>query len=252
MTSHSVSNQPFNILNTQMITPYEQYLSMMYRNQFHQNLISYLPSYKLPMAPPSHLQTLPSTFGPSFNLPSPKEVLDKTISSRSQTKPSQERRKKKKKNGPKEVVIPNRSHHSKDLETIQKRVKYDVDQPVNLCSSTTADYVQHGCTPSSAASTVASDSLLDHSPTSKSDKDVVTPQKTDLAPTKRIVEISYNKDGNIMYHIGYDGDCKNKQLVCYTREEVIKEDPRLLMYFYENHIQFKNQPNFSSKKLIKL
>ena len=91
MTSHSVSNQYFNIPSTQMITPYEQYLSMMYRNQFHQNLISYLPSYKLPMAPSSHLQTLPSTFNPSFNLSSPKEVLDKTVPGRTQTKPSQER-----------------------------------------------------------------------------------------------------------------------------------------------------------------
>ena len=251
MTSHSVSDQSFNILNTQMMNPYEQYLSMMYRNQFNQNMIPYLPAYRQPMAPLSHLQTLPSAFGPSFNLLSSKEAVDKIVPSALQTKPTQER-KKKKKNATKQTAPVDRSHHSKDLEAIHKKVKHDTDQSINLCDSTAADYVQQGCTPSSAASTVISDSFVNQRPTSKLDKELIAPQKTELMPTKRIIEISYNKDGNIVYHIGYDGDSKNKQLGCYTREEVIKQDPRLLMYFYENHIQFKNQPNFSSKKLIKL
>lgn len=68
---------------------------------------------------------------------------------------------------------------------------------------------------------------------------------------KKIVQMCFDEiTENYVYKV--ENDANSAKLLILTRDEVIKEDPRILLYFYENHIQFSQSAHFQAEKLRKL
>ena len=68
---------------------------------------------------------------------------------------------------------------------------------------------------------------------------------------KKIVQMCFDEiTENYVYKV--ETDTNSAKLLLLTREEVIKEDPKILLYFYENHIQFSQTAHFRAEKLRKL
>lgn len=70
---------------------------------------------------------------------------------------------------------------------------------------------------------------------------------------KRISQVAFDREKKqLVYHIDTQTKDKMMNQVRRTRQEVLKEDPMLLLYFYERHLQFLSTPQFNPEKLVKL
>jgi len=68
---------------------------------------------------------------------------------------------------------------------------------------------------------------------------------------RKIVQMCFDEiTENYVYKV--ETDPNSAKLLILTRDEVIKEDPKILLYFYENHIQFSQSAHFQAEKLRKL
>lgn len=70
---------------------------------------------------------------------------------------------------------------------------------------------------------------------------------------KRILEAAFDEaQQNLIFKV--ECELSNKQGKCenLTRDEILSQDPKLLLYFYENHIQFAKTPGFKPEGLRKL
>lgn len=70
---------------------------------------------------------------------------------------------------------------------------------------------------------------------------------------KRIVEAAFDEaQQNLIFKV--ECELSNKQGKCenFTRDEILSHDPKLLLYFYENHIQFTKTPRFRPEGMRKL
>lgn len=161
-----------------------------------------------------------------------------------------ERRSEKKKN----IVLITASE---DFETIGKKVKVELAAPVNLMDSLKVDGHDQGMATPSALSTVGSDLSDEIALNSKSKEDFLaagegfTINIDDISPKRQILGSSFNGSGELVYHVGCEGDITEKQVVCYTKAEIIKEDPSLLVYFYERHMAFASRPDLNCEELDK-
>ena len=70
---------------------------------------------------------------------------------------------------------------------------------------------------------------------------------------KKIVQMCFDEisEGYVYKVEAEPGQCSSKVLLL-TRDEVIKEDPKILLYFYENHIEFSQTAHFQAEKLKRL
>lgn len=70
---------------------------------------------------------------------------------------------------------------------------------------------------------------------------------------KRISQIAFDRQKNeFVYHLDTQTMKKEANQVRRTRKEVLKEDPLLLLYFYERHLQFLKTPGFDPENLVKM
>jgi len=69
---------------------------------------------------------------------------------------------------------------------------------------------------------------------------------------RRIVRTDYNKDSQKLIFKVQSLLTTEKETSELTREEVLKEDPTMLLYFYENHLEFSKTPQFKPEKLKKI
>jgi len=73
------------------------------------------------------------------------------------------------------------------------------------------------------------------------------------AGSKKIVQMCFDEiSEGYVYKVEAEANSSSSKLLLLTREEVIKEDPKILLYFYENHIQFSQTAHFQAEKLKKL
>ena len=64
-------------------------------------------------------------------------------------------------------------------------------------------------------------------------------------------DTKYNTD-QLVFKVECDIQQNNKEVRFMDREEILKEDPMLLVYFYESHLQFAKAKDFCSATLKKL
>ncbi len=70
---------------------------------------------------------------------------------------------------------------------------------------------------------------------------------------KRILRVVFDKEkGDLLFKVEGHSSSSRKALSTQTKEEILKHDPRLLLYFYENHLEFPHVPEFKPEKLKKL
>ncbi len=50
----------------------------------------------------------------------------------------------------------------------------------------------------------------------------------------------------------YEENMDELQTKVFTREEILQHDPRWILYFYENHLQFSKTPNFKPERLKRI
>ena len=79
--------------------------------------------------------------------------------------------------------------------------------------------------------------------------------KTMLKKThqKKISGLQYDKvKKDLMFEIQGYGETNSNRGVIFSRKELVEKDPLLLLYFYEQCLEFSKDPDFESKNLIKL
>jgi len=70
---------------------------------------------------------------------------------------------------------------------------------------------------------------------------------------KKIVQMCFDEiSEGYVYKVEAEPSQGSSKLQVLTREEVVREDPKILLYFYENHIQFSQTAHFQAEKLKKL
>lgn len=151
-----------------------------------------------------------------------------------------------------------------EFESLNKKVKVEIGEPVNCEDSGKTAHIHQVVTPSPALSTVASELCDDVAAAKVKPVDSSLPTKSlsfsiqleacnadELNSKRKILELSYNDGGKLVYHVGYEEEIA-KQPTVHTKEEIMKEDPLLLVYFYEKYMKFRGHPGFTADDLDKL
>jgi len=69
----------------------------------------------------------------------------------------------------------------------------------------------------------------------------------------RVENVTFSTEQNkLIFKVAFHVDNEEKGLRTLNREELLKEDPLLLLSFYENHLQFVKTPDFQPNSLKKL
>ena len=69
---------------------------------------------------------------------------------------------------------------------------------------------------------------------------------------RRIIRTDYNEKLQMLVYKIESLSANEKESFEFTREEILEEDPKILLYFYENHLEFSKTPQFKPEKLKKL
>ena len=74
---------------------------------------------------------------------------------------------------------------------------------------------------------------------------------TNNLQSKKVIEVVFNSEvQQVLLKVECSTmDSKKLDIQYRTKDEILKEDPKLLLYFYESHLQFKRRPNFQANKL---
>jgi len=144
--------------------------------------------------------------------------------------------------------------HASDIECIHKKVKLD-DGKSNL--STEDDNLSKKdfhelCSPQNG--TPNGFKVIEEEQKSGKGLKPVLCKKGESSLKKNLVEnVSFSPEqNNLIFKVAFNVDSQNKAYKTLTREELLKEDPLLLLSFYENHLQFVKTPDFQPSLLKKI
>ena len=130
------------------------------------------------------------------------------------------------------------------LENIEKRVKSE-----DSLSDPSTDYENLSETDVLSSSP----SVVDQAP---AEEQLIDQQQEtrDLPSDEKVVKAVFDYESEqVMFHIQTAGeDSGTNSSTKLARDEVLEKDPRLLLYFYESHLQFAKQGEFNPSKLKKV
>ena len=70
---------------------------------------------------------------------------------------------------------------------------------------------------------------------------------------KNVVQTAFNSNtGDLTFKVEYETESKRDGYAVLSREDLLKEDPKLLVYFYEKCLKFHKSSGFSSEDLEKI
>ena len=153
-----------------------------------------------------------------------------------------------------QLIAKNTRHSSKEskiirqnpdldeFENIQKRIKSE-DSSSN--PSTDCDSISETHPSSPNLSTICQ----------TSEKELTEPQTKTGLPTlvnENIVKAVFDCDSEqIKFCIQQGNESSGNTYTSLTRDEVLQRDPKLLLYFYESHLQFTKRTEFNPRELRK-
>lgn len=68
------------------------------------------------------------------------------------------------------------------------------------------------------------------------------------------VNVLYDQTGKLIFKLEYkeDNEPNKKGSTIFTRDQMISYDPRLVLYYYENHLQFSDSSGFQPESLVRI
>ena len=133
------------------------------------------------------------------------------------------------------------------LENVEKRIK---------CEDSSSDPSTNYDNLSETNVLSSSPSVVNHRNVDKAIEQKLTDQQQeipDFLNDGNIVKAVFNYDSEqTIFHIQRTSESFGINSTRLTRDEVLEKDPRLLLYFYESHLQFIKRGEFNPSKLKKV
>jgi len=162
----------------------------------------------------------------------------------------------------KEKVLKYLEPNEKYIKTLRKS---SVSYPIDNSSLTLKDAVAH-CADSSDVETLSSYKekekeirIIDDDETVEEEKSPIevekplTEEKKPKEKLRQVMKTWYDPERkSLMFKVECENSGSDENFIIITREELITRSPNLLLYFYENHVQFTHSDDFKAGKMTRV